>query len=270
MNESNHGMEFEIRRHPERSGAPVTTQNPEGEDGLPGPLPKEGIQQAQAEAREFAEHIKDIPRAVVFGFTGNQPRTVETDYIFGEELKYMAKQLPGSRVFNLQEEGTIENIAIQIEDQDDKVIITGSPLHSGLGMKNWNVEYYARKVKELGGELPFLRQWMGDPIIQQDAGVTPQQIIDDARNWIREQQATAAELFPGRPVIITGIGHSNELDTIIASLLGKEISEKTMDEMGGGVINTMEGARIVIDGEGKGTVEYRGMSEELDLGPTQE
>ena len=261
MNEPKPGMEFELRRHPEKSGTELKT--PSGEKT---PLPKEGIQQAQAEGKKFADRIKEIPKAVVFGFTSNVPRTQEAGYIWSEELRYMAKQLPDSRVFDLQKEGSLDQIASQVDDSVDKVIVINSPAHTGLGGRKWNMEAVQTRTKELGGEPNALRKWMVDPELQQEFGVTPEQIAQETRSWIQEQQDTATRLFPGRPVIITGIGHAFELDTAIAALMGKEFAESTVDEMGGKLINTMEGARIVIDETGKGAVEYRDMKADLDLG----
>jgi len=267
--EPKEGIEVDLIRHPEKKGETVPTQTPEGEAGAPGPLPKEGIMQTQEIAQKFAERVKDIPRAVVFGFVSNQPRTGEASFIFDQELRVMAERLGNSQVFN-QSEKSLEEIAQEVKPETDKVVIMDSTEDTAMGMRDWNMDALLAKISELGSEPAVLQKWMGDPELQKELGITPEQIGQETKDWLKTQREKAKTLFPDRPIVITGIGHSFELDTAIASLMGKEFSDKTLDELGGDMINTMEGARIVIQPNGLGTVEYRDMKEELDLSEGRE
>jgi len=262
-------VEVDLMRHPEKKGTPVPTQGPEGEEGAPGPLPREGIIQAQEEARKFAERIGDIPKAVVFGYVSNQPRTAEADFILGMELQHVAKELPNSRVFDRNQDGPLEQIAARVDEKADRVIIVNSQTEPAMGMHGWNLEAVMKKLETMG-ESEYLAQWMGDPELQREAGLTPEEMAEEMRAWVAGQVQKAKELFPGRPVIITGFGHSWDLDVGIAALMGRKFTRETLGEMGGEQIKTMEGARIVVQPDGTGTIEYRDLKEELDLSPSKE
>lgn len=249
--------EIHLRRHPEKKGTMLET--PEGEKIS---LPVEGILQAQAEAAKFTECI-NIPRAVVFGFTSNQPRTALAGYIFDKELEYLARSLPNSRIFDLQKEGSLEEISGQIDDSVDKIIIVNPPAHPVMGERKWNFDYLLKRLEEIN-ETEFLKEWFENTETQNQAGVTPDSIGRDFKSWIKGQTENAKKLFPNRPVIINAIGHSWELDAGIFALAGRELSSETLEEFGG-VIKTMEGAHIVIDPSGRSTIEYRDIKEKLKL-----
>jgi len=274
-------VEVDLMRHPEKKGTPVSTQEKviiedeegrkkeESKEGAPGPLPQEGIIQAQEEARKFAERLRDIPRAVVFGYVSNQPRTAEADFILGMELQHVAKELPNSRVFDRNQDGTLEQIAARVDEKADRVIIINSQTEPAMGMHNWNLKPVIKRLETMG-ESEYLAQWMGNPELQKEAGLTPEEMAEEMKQWVAEQTRQARELFPGRPVIITGFGHSWDLDVGIAALMGKKFTRETLGEMGGEQIKTMEGAKIVVQPDGTGTIEYRDIKEELDLSPTKE
>lgn len=259
-------VQFNLHRHSEKEGVFPLKQGQDGEPGEKNILPVDGIQQSQAEGRVFAEQIRDIPRAVVYGFTSNVARTQEADYIFGEELRYMANKLPNSRVYS-QKEKSLEEIAEEVDESIDKIVIINSSETTGLGMHKWNMERFSIIAKELGGELATLTAWATDPELQKELGVTPEEVAEDFKSWIRTEQARATKLFPGRPIVISGIGHSFELDTIFAALMGKEMNTETLREFGGEMIRTMEGAKVVLDKEGKGRIEYRNLCKDFDLSP---
>lgn len=253
-------FEFQLRRHPEKKGQEVVS--PEGEKN---PLPLEGIIQAQAEGVKLADQIKETPPNTVFlGYTSNQPRTKEADFIFGQELSVVSKNLPDSKVFDMAKEESLENISKEVNDNIDKVIIINSLEDKILGIRDkWNMKELEDKISELG-ELGFLKEWSDSIETQELVGLSPQDIKEEFQAWIKEQMEEIRKFFPDRPVIISGIGHSVELDTAIVALMGKDLTSKNFEEMGG-VINTMEGAKIIIDGSGNGTIEYRGKIAKLDL-----
>lgn len=253
-------MEIQIRRHPEKDGE--TILDPEGKKLA---LPVEGIQQTQSEAVNFAESIKDAPdNVVVWGYTSNQPRTQEADYIFGQELRVLLKQLPDAKIFDQKVEGSLEEIAEKVGTDDGKVIIINSLPDKALGIRpGWNMEYVAEETKKIG-QTEFVTRWLDDQEMQEKSGIKPEEVAKEFQDWIVELRDTAQKLFPGRPVIITGFGHDAELNVGIMALMGKEISSGSLAELGGS-IETMEEAKVEISPDGHGNIIYRGKEVPLVL-----
>lgn len=276
-----HGHDDEVRillnRHPEKSGTKVPTQTPEGREGEPNALPMEGILQAQQKGVELGEQLKNSPVGSVFlGFTSNVPRTQEADYVLGQELRVAAKGMTAESVPTAVFDGrrgelSLEEIARQIDPSMDRVIIINSPQDSTFSMRKWNLQELVNDMQRTGKtEVELFNDWLEDEELQKRYGFTPKEIADEFKMWMKNQAERVRELFPSRPVVITGIGHSFELDAAIYSLMGREFSKETSAELGG-MIGTMEGAQVVLypgetveeqsrrkEGEQNYSIRYRG------------
>lgn len=259
------GIEFDLYRHPEKKGEAVMTQTSEGEEGEKYVLPFEGIIQAQKNGAELAQRIEDAPdRAVYWGFDSNQARTQEADYIFSEEINYITRKHPDWKIVDLADT-SLEEIAQSISQSEQKIVIVNSGQHEAMGMHAYNMEEVEKDLVERGmSEVDALKSWLDNPETQARYGKTPEEVLEVFKQFLKEQIETARKLFPGRPVIISGIGHSWELDIEIAASLGKQLTGESIDEMGG-MINTMEGARIEISPDGKVTTKYRNLESEIQL-----
>lgn len=247
-----HGHDDQVRislnRHPEKAGTKVPMQTLEGKEGEPNLLPLEGILQAQQKGIELGEQFKKAPAGSVFlGFTSNVSRTQEADYILGQELKVAARNMSNAAVFDGRRgELSSEEIAEQVDSSIDRVVIINSPQDATFGMRKWNLQELVGDMQKTGKtEVELFNDWLEDEEMQKRYGFTPKEIADEFKTWIKDQAERVRKLFPSRPVVITGIGHSFELDAAIYSLMGKEFSKETSAELGG-MIGTMEGAEVIL------------------------
>ncbi len=274
-------LEIIERRHPLK---PKTADDAmEAREGEKLALGLDGIIEAQAAAVRYAESFKNAPaKTVVLGYVSNQGRTGEAASIFDQELRHVVEGssadlsanenktslepgLEDSKVFDLQEAGSLEAIAAQIDDQTDKVVIVNAERHSNMGMREWDMGALKQDMQSLGiDEVGALKKWLSEPETQIRYKVTPEQIAGEGRVFLQEQAAKMKELFPGRPVMINAIGHSWEYDAQIISFLNEKMSGETLEKLGG-MIGTMEGAKITIQPDGEATISYRDMEARFSL-----
>lgn len=263
-------VDFDMHRHSEKKGEMIPRQTPEGKEGEMNILPFEGIVQSQKQGAELAKKIEEAPDGAVYmGFTSNVARTQEADYIFSEEIRYVARKHPEWKVVHLKDTNLVE-ISQTVAGTNQKVVVMNSGAHEAMGMHPYDMDEIVKDLTEGGlTEVEALKQWLDDPETQRRYKIPPEHVVETFRAFVREQRETMKRLFPGRPAIISGVGHSWELDIMIASSLGKELTGKTIDDMGG-MINTMEGAEIEISPEGKVVTRYRNLEAKTELGESEE
>jgi len=248
-------IKFDLTRHPEKKGTFLPKKkNPE--ENLD--LPVEGIQQTQEKAKQFANEFLEAPEGTVFwALTSNAPRTQEARFIFDEELKYIAKK-SGAIVLDLEGKMPNEEAIAKIkENKDKKVVLANGPVHSGLGIQNYNIEEYLKIIDEKGSEEKVVSDWKTDPELAKRIGVEYDKVKDGFEKMLNEVEEVSKKLFPDREVWVKGIGHSGEIEIGIGAYAGKTSAE-VLEAGGGKMISTMESAHITIDPDGKRKVMYRG------------
>jgi len=259
--------EFHIYRHPEKKGEMLPRQdNPDEMIDLP----KEGLQQAQQEFADLAKRVEKIPGAVILVYTSIVPRAVEAGYIASEELRVMAEQLPNSKIFSLEKEGSLEKISQQVDKKTDKVVIVEPIVDLVFGdrdlkddeVKTLFAKYNVKTADE------FIAKWLDNKEMQAEfedkIGTTPLGAASEMRAWIGNKFHEVQKLFPGRPMVVAGIGHSGNLDAAFLGLRSKSVIGEELEKIGGS-IKTMEKATLIVDQDGKGSVEYRKQKSDIRL-----
>lgn len=240
-------------------------------------LPEEGVMLAQREGRRIAEEITNVPgmdNAVYYFVSSNQARTHETNSIIGSELRWrLGRNGENPHVFNMWVQKDVENVARQITpaDADRKILILEKTSEAFLGMdRKTNLV----KLEEIlskrynGDEDAMMREWMESYKLQDEIGCRPDEIANNFKRWIRQTREKMGRLFPDRPVVISAIGHSWEIDAAIIGLIGRQHTMEEIDNMGG-IIQVMEGATITIGIDAQGNnvsvLQYRGGTYNLEL-----
>lgn len=270
-------VQFDIRRHPIKKGEMLS--DIAEKKGVPElqrekvALPVEGIIEAQKKAVEFAKKVEQAPEGTVyFGVHSNISRTKEANFIFEEEVKYIARKHPEWLVVDVSyfESQKLKDVIKTITSvitlsTDRKIILLNGGEDEAMGMYSWNMDEVVKEIDATGGdENEVLKKWLDDPQVQQRLGVSPQEVVGNFRNFIAEKTRLVRDYFPGRPAMISGIAHSWELDAAFAAMLGKDLSGASMDEIGG-MINTMEDAQINVAPDGRVSTQFRGIESSTSL-----
>ncbi|MFH0969533.1 MAG: hypothetical protein V1804_03440 [Patescibacteria group bacterium] len=246
---------FDLTRHPIKKGEFLPTQsNPEKNIDLP----VEGIQETQKKAKEFAEEFEKAPEGTVFwALTSNAPRTQEARFIFDEELKYIAEK-SGALVIDLSGKMPDNSLAKEIEkNKSKKIILINGPVHSGLGIYDYNIEEYSKLMDEKGSEEKVISDWSNDPEISKKIGVDYNKVAEGFEKMLDEIENISKDILPNREIWVKGIGHSGEIEVGLASY-AKKTSAEIIEKTGGKLIETMESAHITIKPDGERKIEYRG------------
>lgn len=281
---ANVGFKMRMGRHTEKSGKSFSIRDPQMAEnmsygvqneygGYNYVLPEEGVMLAQREGKRIAEDLANTPgtdNAVYYFVSSNQARTQETNSIIGAELRWALRD-QNPHHFNMWIQKDLANVARQVGLDDRKVLILEKASENVMGFdKKLNLKLVYEIIKERynGDEETMMREWMESYKLQDEIGSRPDEIADKFKRWIKQKRLELGRLFPGRPIVISAVGHSWEMDAAIMGIIGREHTMEQIDEMGG-MIQVMEGATITIGVDANGNqvsvLEYRDREFSINL-----
>lgn len=247
---------FETMRHGEKAGEVLSER---------------GREHAREKARELLKEIERLPDgAVVFLTPSNVGRAVETRDIIVAELKELCKEEPGVEFISVHD---AERIKQAKGDFSKKYIITEVQPTRALGFherSRFSPTYVKYRNMYKGNEDLTGMTWAAQPeemealktkITQQYPEVDidqiqPKQFIDTPEETalkhlrlMKRMVEITNKHFPGHSWKGIFVGHTPSIDFATATLLGKEISMKTIEEMGGKLRDFLESAHFRLEGD---------------------
>lgn len=262
--------------------------NPISEDYLH--LTRRGVEQAKETVHDqILPVIEQTEPGTVYCILAksDQPRTGETGEVYGEELEMLAQGrgdivvLTKRRVLSIcQDNGsvrrTLETIREIVQVPDKRYVIT-FPLQvkelSYAYKDRWTTEdgkkteYFAKLVDKYdGSHADAVHDWIKNQgrltlhgrIIE---GPLPKDVAQQYLLGMARTYKFARRMIPNNPLIVHGVGHQWDLDSVVASFRNEAVDyESFLETTGGVVIGESEFMSIELDKTNK--VSYRGKTYE--------
>lgn len=266
-------------------------------------LSESGFHMAKRAAERLVNKVSKFKKAIVLGFHSNMARTDNSDVVFYEEMKSElapGRKLEGGKYFDLNNpdlekldyEEKLKSIRNNINDTDNQIVIGGSPEDSSFGMQTWNMDAFKElttkygwdKLKDEDKKDEWMKAWLGnkDGVCEKiskdkngkEAPLYPYTVAIGFKQFLKKRMKEVSEAFgdTDRPIIITGVGHSFEIDAAILAIMETSggprefgLDASSFSKIGG-MIKEMENVEIELNPKTKkGTLTYRKKTIDINL-----
>lgn len=265
-----------------------------------------GILRAQREAKDFAEHIKDMPgnAVIILGPGSPKDRCQETQWIYAQEIKAKARE-KSAELTVFEDEGLVPQNVLDEQNLGRTVMINQENVEGIEAEKvgPWGPKYLDQLKSLLDKsmkdkETPAVKVWVSrdeeidklraefveqgiikdsdseklDPALFETKDNTPEAVAKDIITYIKQVLELGREKYPDRPVYFLGSSHNMTMDVASLRLLGHKITRENLKKLALDDNDDYE-ASLPIEGRsmrfenGKFIFSFRG--EEKELSPEE-
>ncbi len=226
---------------------------------------------ARERAKEIADLIENMDKGSImfFGGASGLKRTQSTMEVYTDELKELFKNrddvifVNSQKIKELSKEKGATKTAKEIVEQasknpDSKIIIEFPLWIKQFGDSRWK-EYLKTTPREMSDN-QIIKNWIKDKgqIQEEQIGPNPEEVAKNYLEGMKRLRKFIGGFFPERPVVISIVGHSGELDALFVYLANEgNISEEGFRKIEDKIINETEPAQIEFLSEGKIKLKYR-------------
>lgn len=202
-----------------------------------------GVELARKKTPEVLETLEKSEEGTVMFLGGSSEmiRAKSTERVIGDEAKNLIEKEGREDIIVLtpkdaenadMEEGYkgyldgIRELAEKIKDNPDKKVLIDAPLFlKEFAMKPWlngkDYSSYTKALLEKNGnnELECVKDWISNEgIIGDIKGPNPTEVAENHIKGLKRLKEFAEKIMPGRPVVVSMVGHSWNLDAVATYL----------------------------------------------------
>ncbi len=244
-----------------------------------------GVELAKERAKDIAEIIENAaPGTIIFQSpVSPEVRTRSTLRVYGDALKAAFADredvivVPRSELSASSKDvgfsGTLQRVVDRADGDPNAKVVIDLPLRltemmdKGWFQKDGKPTAYTNHLLE-GGTSLFEAEckWFREEgkIDGEQVGPNPTGVAQNLLKALERLRTFAKKSFPDRPIIVGAVGHSFEIDALLAYLHGNGVvSEETYRGLQSGILNETEMVKIRLEDDGI-VGEYRGMEMKAD------
>lgn len=238
-----------------------------------------GVELAKERADEIGQLVEKAEAGTIIFQGGVSPevRTRSTMQVYADTLRERFEGRDdviivdrGQLSTSTKEMGftaTAQSVVDKATQQPEAKVVIDLPLrlnemmNAGWTAKDGKPSKYTEYLLGGGGSLYDMeKRWFAEEgkIDGEQVGPNPTEVAENLLDGFERLKAFVAKFLPDRPIVIGCVGHSFELDALLAYLAGNgKIDVATYEGLQSGIINETEMIRVSFDGDDI-VAQYRG------------
>jgi len=263
-------------------------KDPESND-YPG-ISEAGVELAKKRTPEVIKALEESKEGTVMflGGASEAIRTKSTGRVIGDEAKNLLKKDGREDIIVLTPEDAesadmekgykgyldgIRELAEKIKNNPDKKALIDAPLFLKEfalepWMKDGEMRPYTKALleKNENNELAAVKDWISNEgIIGDIKGPNPTEVAENHIKGLKRLKEFAEKVIPGRPIVVSMVGHSWSLDAFVTYLANDgKVDLEGFEKAGGKMIGETQIAKIKLD-DGGGKLTYGDKEFEINL-----